>query len=160
MSRAFTALRALLYSAGFIALWTWLAFWARDAGRRWPSVLPEWLSPLGMVLMIPGAVVVLACIASFVLVGRGTPAPFDPPRELTPSGPYRFVRNPMYIGALLVLIGFGLFERSLAVLMLTAGAWTVAHLLVVLKEEPDLEQRFGESYRRYKAAVPRWVPRA
>src|SRR6185436_7889985 len=68
MSRAFTALRALLYSTGFIALWAWLAFWARDAGRGWSIVLPAWLVPLGIVLMIPGAIVALSCIASFVFV--------------------------------------------------------------------------------------------
>jgi protein-S-isoprenylcysteine O-methyltransferase Ste14 len=158
MSRAFTALRALLYMSGFIALWGWLAVLARDAGRRWPVVLPAWPAPLGIVFMVLGGILALSCGATFVLVGRGTPAPFDAPRELVPVGPYRFVRNPMYVGAILVLLGYGLVESSLAVLALALGGWLLAHLFVVFGEEPVLEEKFGESYRSYKASVPRWIP--
>jgi protein-S-isoprenylcysteine O-methyltransferase Ste14 len=159
MSRAFAALRALVYMSGFIALWGWFAVMARDAGRGWPVLLPEWASPLGIVLMVLGGLIVVACGAAFVLVGRGTPMPLDAPRQLVPVGPYRFVRNPMYAGAVLVLLGYGLIERSLAVWALALCGWLLAHLLVVFREEPVLEERFGESYRSYKRSVGRWIPK-
>ncbi len=109
--------------------------------------------------MVPGAVIVLACLASFILRGRGTPAPFDPPVTFVPSGPYRYVRNPMYIGAALVLAGYGLWERSAAIALFALVFFLVFHLFVVLVEEPGLERRFGESYRAYRRAVRRWLPR-
>ncbi len=159
MERAFAALRTLLYASGFIFIWGWLAFMARDWGRDlWTGAVPTGARPVGVVLMILGAAIVLSCLATFAFVGRGTPAPFDPPRELVPVGPYRFVRNPMYVGALIVLLGFALYERSAAALGFVLFAWLLAHLLVVLIEEPGLERRFGESYLRYKASVRRWVP--
>ena len=158
MSRLFTALRALLYMTGFVTLWGWLALMARDAGRQWTVVLPAWLAPLGIVLMALGGALALACGATFVVAGRGTPAPFDPPREFVPVGPYRFVRNPMYVGAAAVLAGFALVERSLAVLALAGAGLLLAHLFVVFAEEPGLEERFGDSYRSYKASVRRWIP--
>jgi protein-S-isoprenylcysteine O-methyltransferase Ste14 len=108
--------------------------------------------------MVLGGALALACGATFVVVGRGTPAPFDPPREFVPVGPYRFVRNPMYVGAAALLMGFGLFERSLAILALAVAGLILAHLFVVFAEEPGLEERFGDSYRSYKASVRRWVP--
>jgi protein-S-isoprenylcysteine O-methyltransferase Ste14 len=158
MSRLFTALRALLYMTGFVTLWGWLALLARDAGRGWPVVLPAWLAPLGIVLMVLGGALALACGATFVVAGRGTPAPFDPPREFVPVGPYRFVRNPMYVGATVLLAGFALVERSAAILALAGAGAVLAHLFVVFAEEPGLEERFGDSYRSYKASVRRWVP--
>jgi protein-S-isoprenylcysteine O-methyltransferase Ste14 len=159
MTRAFAALRTLVYMTGFVFLWGWLALMARGYDRRLAVELPAWTPPVGVVLMAVGGVLVLACGGFFSLVGRGTPAPFDPPREVVPVGPYRFVRNPMYVGALWVLTGFALYERSVAVLLFTLLAALLAHLLVVLIEEPGLEGRFGESYRRYKTSVPRWLPR-
>lgn len=159
MSRLFTALRALVYMSGFIALWGWLAVLARNGGRQWPLVLPELPAAVGLALMILGGIVVVACGATFVIAGRGTPAPFDPPRAFVPVGPYRFVRNPMYLGAAAVLVGYGLIERSAAVLGLALIGLLLAHLLVVFSEEPILEGKFGESYLRYKASVHRWLPR-
>jgi len=113
-----------------------------------------------MLLMVPGAVLVLACLGNFILRGQGTPAPFDPPLTFVPSGPYRYVRNPMYIGAALVLGGYGLWERSAAIVIFALVFLLVFHLFVVLVEEPGLERRFGESYIAYKRVVHRWLPRA
>lgn len=158
MSRIFTAVRALVYMSGFLALWGWLAVLARNAGRQWPVTLPA-AAPFGIALMALGGIVVVACGATFVIAGRGTPAPFDPPRAFVPVGPYRFVRNPMYLGAAAVLAGYGLIERSAAVLVLALTGLVLAHLFVFFGEEPGLEERFGESYRSYKASVRRWLPR-
>src|SRR2546428_5293566 len=77
-----------------------------------PAAIGAW-QIAGMLLGASGAALALACILTFVFVGRGTPAPFDPPRRLVIQGPYRFVRNPMYLGAGLALGGAALFYRSL-----------------------------------------------
>jgi protein-S-isoprenylcysteine O-methyltransferase Ste14 len=156
---AWIALRAALYTTGFLLLWAWLAHWAHlqdDALEIW---LPEWLAPVGVALMVVGAALAVACIATFVVRGRGTPAPFDAPRAFVASGPYRWVRNPMYIGGFLLLLGYALCAGSVAALGIAFVMILAAHTFVLLYEEPTLEARFGESYRAYKRATPRWIPR-
>ena len=130
-----------------------------DRISRWMSRKNASDSPAGWILMLAGAALVVACVGVFVAFGRGTAAPFDPPREFVPVGPYRFVRNPMYIGAWLVLAGWGLAQRSAAVLLLSLGMLLVFHLFVVVVEEPGLRRRFGRSYEEYTARTRRWLPR-
>ncbi len=112
----------------------------------------------GLVIGTAGAALVLWCIGTFVLDGRGTPAPFDPPRRLVAKGPYRFVRNPMYIGAGLVLAGAFLFYDSLALLVYTGLYFLATHLLVIWYEEPTLQRTFGPDYEAYCRRVRRWLP--
>ena len=100
----------------------------------------------------------LWCIGTFVVVGKGTPAPFDPPRRLVVRGPYRFVRNPMYLGAGLAIWGAALVYRSLALFSYGAVFLLAMHALVVAYEEPTLERAFGEEYAAYRLRVPRWLP--
>jgi protein-S-isoprenylcysteine O-methyltransferase Ste14 len=159
MKAWFTALRALIYMAAFILLWGWMALGARRFDARIGLALPDWLKPFGVAVMVVGGAIVLACIGWFVVRGRGTPAPFDPPREFVATGPYKSVRNPMYVGGLILLIGFGLQQQSVSILLFALLAALLVHLLVVLLEEPDLERRFGRSYVKYKATVHRWLPR-
>ena len=109
--------------------------------------------------MAAGAGVLLYCIRDFAVSGRGTLAPVDPPRKLVRAGLYRHVRNPMYLGVILVLVGEAVFFESR---MLSFYATIVAlsfHLFVVLYEEPTLRALFGEEYDAYRSEVPRWVPR-
>ena len=101
----------------------------------------------------------LWCVLTFALVGRGTPAPFDPPRRLVVRGPYRFVRNPMYIGAAIALAGAALFYRSLPLLGYLALFLLVTHLFVCVYEEPTLRRAFGAEYEAYCRRVRRWWPR-
>jgi protein-S-isoprenylcysteine O-methyltransferase Ste14 len=159
MSQLFVALRALVYASGFVTLWGWLALRARHADIERGLYLPFWTGFIGIALFALGAVVALSCVVSFVVRGKGTPAPFDPPRRVVETGPYRFVRNPMYLGAIFLLSGFGLYERSPSVLGLAACAALLAHLLVVFYEEPDLARRFGDGYAEYRRATNRWIPR-
>lgn len=160
MKRSFVAVRAVLYATGFVLLWGWLA----ESTRRYDAVLgvglPRGSQALGIVLAVPGALLALACIGTFIVRGRGTPAPFDPPVVFVPTGPYLYVRNPMYIGGAFVLAGYGLFQQSASVVLLSVVFLLAAHLLVLLVEEPGLERRFGRSYVAYKQAVNRWLPRA
>jgi protein-S-isoprenylcysteine O-methyltransferase Ste14 len=114
---------------------------------------------LGLVPILLGVAIYLWCAWDFTSSGRGTPAPIDPPRELVVRGLYRFVRNPMYVGVLLVLVGEAVLFRSASLLIYAVLLMVAFHLFVVLYEEPTLGQRFGESYERYRNAVPRWIPR-
>ncbi|MBW2641992.1 MAG: isoprenylcysteine carboxylmethyltransferase family protein, partial [Deltaproteobacteria bacterium] len=106
-----------------------------------------------------GACVSLWCVKDFVVRGRGTPAPFDPPTRLVLLGPYRYVRNPMYVGLFLVLIGETMLYASLFVLLYSLFLVAAAHIFVVFYEEPTLRRKFGESYEKYLRSVPRWLPR-
>jgi protein-S-isoprenylcysteine O-methyltransferase Ste14 len=100
--------------------------------------------------------VLLRCVWDFFAAGRGTLAPFDPPKWLVVRGLYRFTRNPMYNGVLALLLAEAWFFRSSNLLQYAVGVFVVFHLMVVIYEEPALESQFGESYRAYRAAVPRW----
>jgi protein-S-isoprenylcysteine O-methyltransferase Ste14 len=113
---------------------------------------------VGLVLVALGGGLAIWCILTFALVGKGTPAPFDPPRKLVAAGPYRWVRNPMYIGAGAALAGAALFYQSAALVAFAAGFLLVTHLFVVFYEEPTLERTFGAQYADYRNAVPRWIP--
>ena len=159
LSQSFTILRGLVYSAAFVWLWAWLVISVRSLDARLPVSLPNWLRPIGFVLASAGALLAGACIAMFVTRGRGTPAPFDPPREFVATGPYRFVRNPMYVGATAVMLGAGLILSSFSVVMLALAFLLVMHLFVVLYEEPALTSKFGRSYQQYRSSVHRWLIR-
>lgn len=113
---------------------------------------------VGLALVVLGGALAIWCILTFALVGKGTPAPFDPPRKLVAAGPYRWVRNPMYIGAATALTGAALFYQSAALVAFAAGFVVAAHMFVVVFEEPTLERTFGARYADYRNAVPRWMP--
>jgi protein-S-isoprenylcysteine O-methyltransferase Ste14 len=108
---------------------------------------------------VAGGALALWCIATFALIGQGTPAPFDPPRKLVVQGPYRYVRNPMYLGAALALSGAALFYRSAPLFGYTGLFLLVMHVLVVSYEEPTLARLFGADYEAYRARVGRWLTR-
>jgi protein-S-isoprenylcysteine O-methyltransferase Ste14 len=113
----------------------------------------------GALLVAAGAALWAWTVRLFATVGEGTLAPWDPTQRLVAVGPYRYVRNPMISGVFTVLAGeaLALGSESLAI---WAGAFlAVNHLYFVLSEEPGLERRFGEAYREYRRAVPRWIPR-
>jgi protein-S-isoprenylcysteine O-methyltransferase Ste14 len=129
-----------------------------SSGIIQPAAIGSW-QVAGMLLGGAGAVLALLCIFTFVFVGRGTPAPFDPPRRLVVQGPYRVVRNPMYIGAGLTLAGAALFYRSFALLGYLSLLFLVTHLFVVAYEEPTLRRTFGEDYQAYCEKAGRWWPR-
>ena len=155
----FAGMRSLVYVAFFFWLWGWLALSVRRYDAGFAVAWPEWIGPLVLVVMALGAALAFTCLGFFVARGLGTPALFDPPREFVAVGPYRTMRNPMYIGALILLVGYGLRYRSVSILLLAASMLLVIHLFVVLIEEPGLERRFGDSYREYKRTVNRWLPR-
>jgi protein-S-isoprenylcysteine O-methyltransferase Ste14 len=113
----------------------------------------------GIAITVAGSALAVWCILTFAFVGRGTPAPMDPPRRLVIAGPYRYVRNPMYLGATLALCGAAVCYRSLALSAYAALFLLAMHLFAVSYEEPTLVGLFGEEYEAYRRAVRRWVPR-
>jgi protein-S-isoprenylcysteine O-methyltransferase Ste14 len=114
---------------------------------------------LGLIPIVVGALIYLRCAWDFTFAGKGTPAPIDPPKELVVRGLYRYVRNPMYVGVGSVLIGEAVLFQSLALLAYLAAALICVYFFVRLYEEPVLTRKFGDSYRRYRETVPRWIPR-
>lgn len=130
-------------------------------GARWSAEpLPEWAwHAAGGALFVCGFALFAWCVLLFARVGRGTLAPWDPTRELVAAGPYRHVRNPMIGGVALMLAGEALVTRAWPLAGWAALFVAVNHAYFVGVEEPGLERRFGEPYRAYRAAVPRWLPR-
>ncbi len=123
----------------------------RPAGMAAPQIA-------GIIVATIGAALTAWCVVSFVSIGKGTPAPFDAPRRLVVRGPYRFVRNPMYMGAALALAGAALFCQSAALLLYCAGFLMFFHAFVILYEEPTLRRKFGPDYEAYCRHVRRWRP--
>ena len=101
----------------------------------------------------------VASLRRFATEGEGTLAPWDPPRRLVVRGPYRYVRNPMITGVLLVLLGEAALFGSPWILAWAAAFFAVNAVWFPLVEEPGLVQRFGREYEDYRRAVPRWLPR-
>lgn len=161
MNQLFVAARTLVYVPGFVALWGWLVLAAarldRSAGRTLPD-LPG-IRVAGIVLIVAGSLLALTCVAYLVVWGKGTPAPFDAPKRFVALGPYRFLRNPMYVGAIALLTGLAFVLEAPSVLGLALAACFFSNLFVILVEEPGLARRFGESYAAYRRATNRWVPR-
>ena len=115
--------------------------------------------PLAIALLVSGTFLLLWCVREFYVCGRGTLAPWAPPQRLVTTGPYRFSRNPMYLGAITILLGWSALWASL-VLVAYAGAVLCAfHLRVLLSEEPWALRQFGAEWREYAARVPRWLMR-
>ena len=113
---------------------------------------------LGLIPIFLGVVITFYCFWDFIFAGKGTPAPMDPPKKLVVKGLYRVVRNPMYSGIVLILIGEILLFQSLILCIYTLLVLSVFHLFVVFYEEPILENRFRDSYINYFNSVPRWIP--
>jgi protein-S-isoprenylcysteine O-methyltransferase Ste14 len=115
---------------------------------------------IGGILVVAGLPILLDSFARFALQGLGTPAPVMPPKHLVVTGFYRYVRNPMYVAVTALIVGQGLLFGSVAVLEYGAIVWAAFFLFVLGYEEPVLGEQFPEEYRRYRANVRRWIPRA
>jgi protein-S-isoprenylcysteine O-methyltransferase Ste14 len=111
----------------------------------------------GVVVFLVGAFVLLWCVRDFYVAGKGTLAPWDPPRHLVNVGLYRFSRNPMYVGVLLILSGWTLAFRSRSLLIYAIAVAILFHLRVLLYEEPWLARTFPQEWPIYKSRVPRWL---
>ena len=141
-------LRALL---AFIALPGLVAFVA-PLLLAWPRVRSGPFNAIALVLLIPGVTLLLWCVRDFLVIGKGTLAPWDPPRSLVSSGPYRFSRNPMYVGVSLMLLGWAMAFRSSGLLLYTLIVMLAFHLRVVFGEEPWLARTHQRKWNEYPLA--------
>lgn len=158
MNRVWIALRTLVYAPLFLAAWAAVAWLCRGLDKYLRITIPVRLAVPGMVLGIAGAALAFTTVGLFVVQGFGTPALFDPPKKFVPRGPYRLVRNPMYIGGVSMLLGWGLWVHSISMVLYALVVFLIVHAFVVLAEEPGLRKRFGQEYEDYCKTVPRWVP--
>lgn len=132
---------------------------------RGSQMASSWAKPdqagfwLGLLAGILGAWLSLASVSTMLRYGEGTPAPWEPTRRLVLRGPYRYVRNPMMLGVMLLLLAETLLLQSWGIAIWLAIFWLLNVLYLPRVEEKGLEQRFGEDYRQYTANVPRWIPR-
>ena len=152
--------RAITYAALFIGfvlvfLPARVLSWS---GITPPATLGLW-QVTGCVAGAAGGMLALWCVATFAVAGKGTPAPFDPPRRLVTQGPYGVVRNPMYVGAGLALAGAALYYQSGPLAGYDALFLLAVHVFVVWYEEPTLRRTFGPAYDDYCRRVRRWWPR-
>jgi protein-S-isoprenylcysteine O-methyltransferase Ste14 len=113
----------------------------------------------GILFMVLGATIYAWTVWNFASFGSGTPLPIDAPKKLVVRGLYRFVRNPMYLGVILVILGWVAIFAYGWLLLYALVVWVVMNLFVVVYEEPRLKELFGEDYESYRMAVGRWVPR-
>ena len=97
--------------------------------------------------------------ARFALQGLGTPAPIAPTRNLVVTGLYRYVRNPIYVAVVAIILGQAVLMGDWRLIVYGALFWLACHVFVVAYEEPTLERTFGREYEAFRAAVPRWIPR-
>ena len=154
----FLIFRTITYATLFVGI---LLIYLPARLLSWSGIVrPAMETPqiIGMIIGCAGAAAALWCIFTFVRIGKGTPAPFDPPRRLVIQGPYRFVRNPMYIGGGLALGGAALFYLSAPLLVYSCLFLLAAHLFVLFYEEPTLLRTFGPEYEAYCQRVRRWWP--
>jgi protein-S-isoprenylcysteine O-methyltransferase Ste14 len=154
--RVFAVVRSIAVSIIFVSIWTWF--------------VPRWVNgkgafddprPLGWIVIALGVVIAFACALEFAWRGIGTPAPFDPPRRLVITGLYRWVRNPMYVGLGVLLLGEAItFPRlTITMLVMIAALWLATTIFIITFEEPTLRSKFGDDYAAYCRNVRRWIPR-
>jgi protein-S-isoprenylcysteine O-methyltransferase Ste14 len=130
----------------------WLTGW---------EMAPGWLGAraLGAALIVAGIAFLLHTFARFALEGRGTPAPVAPTERLVIGGAYRYVRNPMYLAVLSVIVGQGLLQWQPSLFIYAAIFFAIVAGFVLTYEEPTLRETHGADYEAYRAAVPAWIPR-
>ena len=120
------------------------------------SGLVSWL---GGAMIAVGALIYFRCAWEFAVRGLGTPAPIAPTQYLVTTALHRYVRNPIYLGVALAIVGQGVLYRNLHVVEYAGIMLLTAHTFVVLYEEPTLHRQFGDSYDEYRIRVPRWIPK-
>jgi protein-S-isoprenylcysteine O-methyltransferase Ste14 len=152
------ALRAVLAAAAFPGTVTIVVPWLllRGGSRGVPIGTARWLA---LATLLLGAAGLVWCIVDFARFGRGTLAPLDPTRFVVRGGLYRYVRNPMYVCVVTILLSEAVLFEARALFVWAAVVAVAFYLFVVLYEEPDLSSRFGADYEDYRSRVPRWIPR-
>jgi protein-S-isoprenylcysteine O-methyltransferase Ste14 len=156
-------LRTLVFTIlvpGTVTVWVPLLLLSSRVGSADGRLGQGWARFAGLAPIALGIAIYLWCAWDFTFAGKGTPAPSDAPRLLVTRGLYRIVRNPMYVGIGLILLGEAILFGSWVLLGYAALILSLFHLRVVYFEEPTLKRKFGDAYEVYCRTVPRWVPRS
>ena len=148
LARALVAFLALPGTVA-IAIPAWMAAAARSAGAR--------LYPVGLLPLFVGFALLVWCARDFYVAGKGTLAPWSPPRQLVTVGLYRYSRNPMYVAVALMLAGWAVAFASWTIATYAGFVIGAFHLRVVYGEEPWLARNHGAAWDEYRARVPRWL---
>jgi len=151
MNRVTVVIWTILRVVAAVLFLGWAVLHLRLLDRVIGLGLPEWLKPAGTALLLVGGVVVLVC-------GGMLSTPGMIPTKFVVAGPFRYVRNPMSLGGVTMVLGLAFFCRSVSILLFSAILLLALHGIVVLWEESFLEKRYGESYLQYKHSVNRWLP--
>lgn len=155
-----TAFKTLIFTLivpATIAVWLPLLIVSSPGARG--SISLDGFRYAGLVGILIGASIYVWCAWDFTFAGKGTPAPIDPPKQLVVRGLYKYVRNPMYVGVLSLILGQAIWFQSRALFGYAALVFLLFFAFVVFYEEPTLRKKFGQSYERYCKNVPRWIPR-
>ena len=134
----------------------WLPWYVAGAPSDvWDASHGAWR--LGGLLVVAGWAVLLSCAREFAVRGKGTPGPWDAPRQLVITGLYRFTRNPMYVAVLTAILGQAIWFQSRQICWYALIVAIAIQLMVVLYEEPTLQRDFGAQYTEYRRRVRRWL---
>jgi protein-S-isoprenylcysteine O-methyltransferase Ste14 len=133
----------------------WISRWELRA----PFLGAPFTRGIGVLLVLAGVPGIVDSFRRFALEGLGTPAPIAPPEKLVVTGAYRYVRNPMYVAAVSIILGQALLFADWRLLLYAGLFWLACHAFVVVYEEPTLQRSFGAAYATFCANVPRWIPR-
>lgn len=114
---------------------------------------------VGIVLIVAGLPGLVDSFARFALQGLGTPAPIAPTQNLVVTGLYRYVRNPMYVSVVAIILGQAILFGDWRLATYGGLMWLAFHAFVLIYEEPVLARKFGNQYEDFRANVPRWIPR-
>ncbi|MFZ0852059.1 MAG: isoprenylcysteine carboxylmethyltransferase family protein [Hyphomicrobiaceae bacterium] len=136
-----------------------IPWWITRWQFRPPFLGLELTRAIGVVLIVAGVPGIVDSFARFALQGLGTPAPVAPPQKLVVTGLYRYVRNPMYVSVLAIVLGQALLFGDWRLMVYAALFWLACHAYVILYEERTLQRKFGAEYDAFRAMVPRWIPR-
>src|SRR5260370_11447715 len=159
MKTLFIALRAAIFGSGFIFLWGWVALGLHNRyDNSLGFALAGWTRVLGVALMAAGGTLAFACVATFVTRGEGTPAPFDPPRKFVAAGPYKFVRNPMYIGGFIFSVLFRVFGEAPRIPLFTLPLLLLSPLFFMLYPKPHSPATLSAPSQASCRSLAPWFP--
>jgi protein-S-isoprenylcysteine O-methyltransferase Ste14 len=151
-------IKTLLYMGTLHGFFTfYLPYQLASLDKPWLD--PGFLGLFSPLLWLAGTLIIIRCSMDIIRRGRGTPAHLDPPKTLIVNGLYRHVRNPIYLGALLVQLGYILWSGSKILIIYFLLFILAFHILIVFIEEPILRNMFGVDYDEYRKNVPRWIPK-
>ena len=155
----FTTFKTVIFGIVLFSFWALVSLSTKFLDKLFKIQLPQFMLIPGIIFIIIGFIIAGFCAITFIIVGKGTPAPFDAPKEFVSVGLYKFVRNPMYIGIFIMFEGFAFVNLSVFMILFPFLWLLIVHLFIIYYEEKKLGNLFGQSYYNYKNNTNRWIPK-